>query len=191
VRWRGPGLLRVANAVQRDEAVARHGRGPGSGEVDPPVLENLDVRVGPVEGVHDRVDIPPLRPGVRGSVELRGVPGTWQLLAIDRHGPRAGSPEAEQVSMPTPGRRTAMRRSDRAVEAIARRTPWILRVAFMTKMSSTPNFAKRMKPTLDRIRVIEPLLENNRVHMPMWAVAATRLASYRTWDSSGRAASVT
>jgi pimeloyl-ACP methyl ester carboxylesterase len=63
----------------------------------------------------------------RGSVELRGVPGTWQLLAVDRHGPRAGSPEAELASMPTPGRRTAMRRSDRAVEAIGRRAPWILR----------------------------------------------------------------
>jgi len=63
----------------------------------------------------------------RGSVELRGVPGTWQLLAVDRDGPRAGSPEAELVSMPTPGRRTAMRRSDRTVEAIARRAPWILR----------------------------------------------------------------
>jgi pimeloyl-ACP methyl ester carboxylesterase len=63
----------------------------------------------------------------RGSVELRGVPGTWQLLAVDRHGPRAGSPEAELASMPTPGRRTAMRRSDRTVEAIARRAPWILR----------------------------------------------------------------
>jgi pimeloyl-ACP methyl ester carboxylesterase len=63
----------------------------------------------------------------RGSVELRGVPGTWQLLAVDRHGPRAGSPEAELVSLPTPGRRTAMRRSDRTVEAIARRAPWILR----------------------------------------------------------------
>jgi hypothetical protein len=48
-------------------------------------------------------------------------------------------------------------------------------VAFMDKMSSTPGFAERMKPTLARIRVIEPLLENNRVHMPMWAVAATRL----------------
>jgi class 3 adenylate cyclase/pimeloyl-ACP methyl ester carboxylesterase len=63
----------------------------------------------------------------RGSVELRGVPGTWQLLAVDRHGPRAGSPEAELASMPTPGRRTAMRRSDRALEVIARRTPWIMR----------------------------------------------------------------
>jgi pimeloyl-ACP methyl ester carboxylesterase len=63
----------------------------------------------------------------RGIVELRGVPGEWQLLAIDRAGPRAGSAEAELASMPTPGRRTAMRRSDRAVEVVARRTPWILR----------------------------------------------------------------
>ena len=63
----------------------------------------------------------------RGSVELRGVPGTWQLLAVDRHGPPAGSPEAELASMPTPGPRTVMRRSDRAVEVMARRTPWILR----------------------------------------------------------------
>ena len=63
----------------------------------------------------------------RGSVELRGVPGTWQLLAVDRHGPRAGSAEAQLASTPTPGPRTAMRRSDRAVAVMARRTPWILR----------------------------------------------------------------
>jgi pimeloyl-ACP methyl ester carboxylesterase/class 3 adenylate cyclase len=63
----------------------------------------------------------------RGAVELRGVPGAWQLLAVDRHGPRAGSYEAELASAPTPGPRTAMRRSDRAVEVMARRAPWILR----------------------------------------------------------------
>jgi class 3 adenylate cyclase len=63
----------------------------------------------------------------RGSVELRDVPGTWQLLAVDRHGPRSGSAEAELASMATPGPRTAMRRSDRAVVVMARRTPWILR----------------------------------------------------------------
>jgi class 3 adenylate cyclase len=63
----------------------------------------------------------------RGSVELRGVPGSWQLLVVDRHGARSGSAEAELASMPTPGPRTAMRRSDRAVEVVARRTPWILR----------------------------------------------------------------
>jgi pimeloyl-ACP methyl ester carboxylesterase len=63
----------------------------------------------------------------RGSVELRGVPGTWQLLAVGRHGPPAGSVEAELASTPTPGPRTTMRRSDRAVEVMARRTPWILR----------------------------------------------------------------
>ena len=63
----------------------------------------------------------------RGSVELRGVPGTWQLLAVDRHGPRAGSAEAELALTPTPGPRTAMRRTDRAMAAMAKRTPWILR----------------------------------------------------------------
>ncbi len=63
----------------------------------------------------------------RGTVELRGVPGSWQLLAVDRHGPRAESAEAALVSTPTPGARTAMRRTDRAVEVMARRTPWILR----------------------------------------------------------------
>jgi class 3 adenylate cyclase/pimeloyl-ACP methyl ester carboxylesterase len=63
----------------------------------------------------------------RGSVELRGVPGTWQLLAVNRYGAQAGSPEAELASMPTPGPRTAMHRSDRAVEIMARRTPWLLR----------------------------------------------------------------
>ncbi len=63
----------------------------------------------------------------RGSVELRGVPGIWQLLAVDRHGPRAGSVEAELASTPTPGPRTAMRRSDHAVAVMARRTPWLLR----------------------------------------------------------------
>ena len=63
----------------------------------------------------------------RGNVELRGVPGTWQLLAVDRRGPRAGSAEAKLASTPTPGPRTAMRRSDRAVGVMARRTPWILR----------------------------------------------------------------
>jgi hypothetical protein len=55
------------------------------------------------------------------------VPGTWQLLAVDRDGPPAGSAEAELVSTPTPGPRTAMRRSDRVIAVMARRTPWVLR----------------------------------------------------------------
>ncbi len=63
----------------------------------------------------------------RGLVELRGVPGSWQLLAVDRHGAHAASAEAELASTPTPGPRAAMRRSDRAVEVMARRSPWILR----------------------------------------------------------------
>ena len=63
----------------------------------------------------------------RGTVELRGVPGMWQLLLVDRDGVRAESAEAQLASMPTPGPQTAMRRSDRAVGLVARRTPWILR----------------------------------------------------------------
>ena len=69
----------------------------------------------------------------RGSVELRGVPGTWQLLAIDRRGPRAGSAEARLASTPTPGPWTTMRRSDRLIAVIARRAAWILRgIAHLT-----------------------------------------------------------
>jgi class 3 adenylate cyclase len=62
-----------------------------------------------------------------GSVELRGVPGSWRLLAVDPGGARVGSAEAELASTSTPGPRTAMRRSDRAIAVMAKRTPWILR----------------------------------------------------------------
>lgn len=73
----------------------------------------------------------------RGSVELRGVPGSWDLLAVDRTGAQPGSAEAKLASAPTPGRRAAMRRTDRAVETIARRTPWILRgVARLSPVTS-------------------------------------------------------
>ncbi|OBJ09055.1 cyclase [Mycobacterium sp. 1482292.6] len=63
----------------------------------------------------------------RGLVELRGVPGEWELVAVDRHGTGIASREAQLASAPTPGPRTSMRRSDRAVAVLARRTPWILR----------------------------------------------------------------
>ena len=48
---------------------------------------------------------------------------SWRSIAT---GPRAGSAEAELASAPTPGPRTAMQPSDRAVEVIARRAPWML-----------------------------------------------------------------
>ncbi|AZG44222.1 adenylate/guanylate cyclase domain-containing protein [Gordonia insulae] len=63
----------------------------------------------------------------RGTVELRGISGTWQLLAVDRHGASPGSTEADLLATPTPGPHTGMRRTDRAVAAMARRTPWMLR----------------------------------------------------------------
>ena len=63
----------------------------------------------------------------RGVVELRGVPGSWELVAVDRHGARTGSREATLVATPTPGPAAAMRRSDRAMAIMAKRTPWIIR----------------------------------------------------------------
>ncbi|MEB3980049.1 class I SAM-dependent methyltransferase [Mycobacterium sp. 663a-19] len=49
-------------------------------------------------------------------------------------------------------------------------------LAFMTAMmESRTERAQRFKELQDRLRVIEPLLDDNhRVHMPAWAVAATR-----------------
>jgi class 3 adenylate cyclase len=73
-----------------------------------------------------------------GTFELRGVPGQWELLAVDRHGAQADSAEAKMTSMPTPGPRATMRPADKAVVAMAKRTPWILRgVARIAPMRST------------------------------------------------------
>ncbi|HEX3286956.1 MAG TPA: adenylate/guanylate cyclase domain-containing protein [Mycobacterium sp.] len=78
----------------------------------------------------------------RGSVELRGVPGTWQLLAVDRHGARTGSAEAQLASAPTPGPQAGMRRSDRAVAVMARRAPWVLRG--MVRLTPTAGRAAKL-----------------------------------------------
>ena len=63
----------------------------------------------------------------RGVHELRGVPGHWQILAVDPRGAQPGSPEAALIALPTPAPSSAMRRSDRAVAAMARHAPWLLR----------------------------------------------------------------
>jgi class 3 adenylate cyclase len=63
----------------------------------------------------------------RGSHALKGVPGEWQLLAVDPEGPQPGSAEANLVSIATPAPDAAMRRSDRAMAAMARRSPRMLR----------------------------------------------------------------
>lgn len=34
---------------------------------------------------------------------------------------------------------------------------------------------RRMKPLVHRLGVIDPLLEDHRVHFPVWSVVATRL----------------
>jgi SAM-dependent methyltransferase len=41
--------------------------------------------------------------------------------------------------------------------------------------SSNPNMGKRFQLLGERLKVLAPLLDNHRVHFPIWAVAATRL----------------
>jgi ubiquinone/menaquinone biosynthesis C-methylase UbiE len=43
------------------------------------------------------------------------------------------------------------------------------------EMSGDSGWAERMKPMQEQLQVIAPLLKNNRVHLPVWAVTATRL----------------
>jgi class 3 adenylate cyclase len=63
----------------------------------------------------------------RGVHKLKGVPGEWQLLAVRAGGAPSGSPEADLIALPTPSPRDGMRRSDRAMAAVAHRTPGLLR----------------------------------------------------------------
>ena len=42
-------------------------------------------------------------------------------------------------------------------------------------LTSNPGMAARFGPLQQRLATLEPLLENHRVHFPIWAVAATRL----------------
>ena len=51
-----------------------------------------------------------------------------------------------------------------------------LSLEFFSLMATLrPEFAERMKPVGERLGIIAPLLENTRVHMPFWAVNATRV----------------
>jgi pimeloyl-ACP methyl ester carboxylesterase len=85
-------------------------------DVDPAELRARDLAVGSGTDFEDR-----------GAVELRGVPGTWELMTVNRQDLHRHSAEAKLASAPTPGPRSAMRRSDRAVAVMAKRTPRILR----------------------------------------------------------------
>jgi pimeloyl-ACP methyl ester carboxylesterase len=63
----------------------------------------------------------------RGAHALKGVPGEWRLLAVRSGGASATSPEGRLAAHPTPPVRTGMRRSDRAMSAVARRAPGVMR----------------------------------------------------------------
>lgn len=53
-------------------------------------------------------------------------------------------------------------------------------LAFLAQMDSRRGVATQMKSLRDRLTVFEPLLEDHRVHIPIWVVAATRLGEVPT-----------
>jgi class 3 adenylate cyclase len=55
----------------------------------------------------------------RGELELKGVPGTWELFAVG----------SETAPLPAPDQRRQLRASDRVVLLAARRAPGLLRAA--------------------------------------------------------------
>jgi hypothetical protein len=66
----------------------------------------------------------------RGTHELKGVPGVWELLAVAAT-PPAG-PDADPVAgLEVDGPRSSQRRTDRVVAAVARRAPGAIRAAML------------------------------------------------------------
>jgi pimeloyl-ACP methyl ester carboxylesterase len=65
----------------------------------------------------------------RGTHELKGVPGAWQLLAVAPPDSEAGRPERELSAIEIGSRHSTRRRGDRAVAAILRRAPGAVRAA--------------------------------------------------------------
>ena len=71
----------------------------------------------------------------RGSHELRGVPGHWQIVAVAPNSSSGTSAEARLSALPTPSPASAMRRTDRAVAVLARRTPRLARTVIRSMPS--------------------------------------------------------
>jgi hypothetical protein len=65
----------------------------------------------------------------RGSHELKGVPGEWQLLAVAAKGSPAGDEEEQIAQIEIGSPKSAQRPKDRFAAMLARRAPGALRTA--------------------------------------------------------------
>jgi pimeloyl-ACP methyl ester carboxylesterase len=65
----------------------------------------------------------------RGSHELKGVPGEWQLLAVGGDESPADDREEQLAEIEIGSRRSGQRTTDRAAAAVARRAPGAIRAA--------------------------------------------------------------
>ncbi len=77
----------------------------------------------------------------RGSHELKGVPGEWQLFAVGGAESPAGEQEEQLAEIEIGSRRSGQRTTDRAAAAVARRAPGAIRAA----MRLDPRYRKSTK----------------------------------------------
>ena len=74
----------------------------------------------------------------RGSHELKGVPGEWQLLAV---GGEDDEGEEQLAEIDIGSRRSGQKTTDRAAAAVARRAPGAIRAA----MRLDPRYRRSVK----------------------------------------------
>jgi class 3 adenylate cyclase len=65
----------------------------------------------------------------RGTHQLKGIPGEWQLLAVARGGSGGSDDERQLAEIEIESPRAAQRASDRVALAMARRAPGVIRTA--------------------------------------------------------------
>jgi hypothetical protein len=65
----------------------------------------------------------------RGTHELKGIPGEWQLLAVAGKGSAAAGEERQLAEIEIEPPQAAQRTSDRVAAAMARRAPGVIRTA--------------------------------------------------------------
>jgi class 3 adenylate cyclase len=81
----------------------------------------------------------------RGSHELKGVPGEWQLLAVAAEESPAGVHEEQLAQVEIGSPRSAQRVTDRAAAALARRAPGAIRTAIRLD----PRYRRSVKSRTD------------------------------------------
>jgi class 3 adenylate cyclase len=77
----------------------------------------------------------------RGTHQLKGIPGEWQLLAVAGEGSASAQEERQLAEIEIESARSAQRPTDRVAAVVARRAPWVIRTA----MRLDPRFRRAVR----------------------------------------------